>query len=72
MRAQSRERPLVQEAGEVIRPVRQKLPAPKTDEEIEIFALDALDIGPFRRLRERGVRQSERARIAAQFGETFQ
>ncbi len=69
IRAQPRERPLVQEAGEIIRSVGQQFAAPETDEEIEIFALDALDIGALRRLRECGMRQSERARIAAQRGE---
>ena len=38
MRAKACKRPLVQEAGEIIRSVRQKFPAPDTDEEIEIDA----------------------------------
>src|SRR5262249_31791608 len=71
-RAQPRERPLVQEAGEIIRTIWEKFPAPEADEEVEIFTLDALDIGPLRRVRERRVRQSERARIAAKCGETLQ
>jgi hypothetical protein len=71
MRAQARERTLVQEAGEIIGCVRQELPAPETDEKIEIFALEALDIGALRRLCERDMRQSERARIAAQCAETL-
>src|SRR5262249_9828894 len=72
MRAQPRERPLVQEAGEIIRTIWEKFPAPDAYEELEIFALDALHIGPLRRVRERGVRQSERARIATQCGKTLQ
>src|SRR5262252_7144363 len=72
MRAKACKRPLVQEAGEIIRSVRQKFPAPETDEEIEIFALEALDSGALRRLCERDVRQSERARIAAQCPETLE
>src|SRR6516165_3969628 len=72
MRAQARERTLVQEAGEIIRSVGQKFPAPETDEKIEIFAREALDIGALRRFCERDVRQSERARIAAQCPETLE
>src|SRR5262245_66286007 len=64
IRAQSRKRPLVQEASQVIRSVRQKFPAPEPNEEIEIFALEALDIGALRRLCERDIRHSERARHA--------
>src|SRR5262249_20547511 len=55
-RAQARERALLQEAGEEIRSLRQKCPAPEPNEEIEIFALDALDIGALRRLCERDMR----------------
>src|SRR5262249_40325914 len=72
MRAQARERTLVQEAGEIIRSVGQKFPAPETDEKIEIFALEALDIGALRRLCERDVRQSERACIAGQCAEALE
>ena len=43
--AQPRQRPLVQEAGEIVRAVGQQLAAPEPDEEIEILALDALGIG---------------------------
>ena len=43
--AQPRQRPLMQEAGQVVRSVGQKLAAPEADEEIEIFPLDALRIG---------------------------
>ena len=38
--AQARQRPLVQEAGEIIGGVGQQLAAPDADEEIEEFALD--------------------------------
>src|SRR5258708_5094482 len=54
MRAQPRERSLVQEAGEIVRRVGQKLPAAEPDEEVEIFALQALDLGPRRRRRQPG------------------
>ena len=47
-------------------------PAAQPDEEVEIFPLHAFDGGAFRRLGERSVGQSERARIAAQGGEALQ
>src|SRR5262249_50506561 len=71
IRAQARKRPLVQEASQVIRSVRQKFPAPEPNEEIEIFALEALDIGALRRVCEPDMCQSERARIASQCAETL-
>ena len=39
--AQPRQRPLIEEAGEIIRTVGQQFAAPDPDEEIEEFALDA-------------------------------
>ena len=41
--AQPRQRPLVQEAGEIIGAVGQQFAAAEPDEEVEVFALDALD-----------------------------
>ena len=72
MRAQPRERTLMQKAGEIIRRVGQKLSAPEPDEQVEIFPLDAFGAGPLRRLRERRVCQPERAWIPAQRGETLE
>ena len=42
--AQPRERPLVQKAGQIVGRIGQQLAAAEPDEEIEIFALDALDV----------------------------
>ena len=41
--AQSRQRPLVEKAGEIIRAVRKQLAAPDADEKIEKLALDLFD-----------------------------
>ena len=60
--AQPRQRALVQEAGEIVRAVGQQFAAAEPDEEIEIFALDALDAGFAGGLRERGMRHAERRR----------
>src|SRR6266852_1188155 len=72
IRAQPRQRPLVQKTGEIVGPIGQKLAAPDADEEIEIFALDALDLAAAGGVRERGMRRSDRARIAAQAGEALE
>ena len=66
MFAQPRQRPLVQEPGEIIRAVGQQLAAAQPDEEIEVLALDPVRVGAARRLRERRMREAERARVAAQ------
>src|SRR5688572_28245203 len=42
IRAQARQRTLVQEAGQIVGTVGQQLAAPKPDEKIELLALDAL------------------------------
>ena len=52
--------------GLIIRAVGQQFPAPEPDEEIEILALDALGGGAARGFRERGMRDAERRRVAAQ------
>ncbi len=70
--AQARERPLVQEPGEIVGAVGQKLAAPEADEEVEILALDARGIGPAGRLGERGVGQSDRRSVAAQAAQPVQ
>ena len=61
--AQPRQRPLMQKAGQVIRPVRQQLAAADADKEIEIFARDR--DGIFRRSRcgQRLMRKTERRRV---------
>ena len=64
--AQPRERPLVQEAGEIVRRVRQQFAAPEPDEQIEVFALDPLRRSLRRGFGERDMRDAERRRIAAQ------
>ena len=64
--AQPRQRALVQEAGEIVGPIGQQLAAAEPDEEIEIFALDALDLGFARGLGQRRMRDAKRRRIAAQ------
>ena len=70
--AQPRQRTLVQEAGEIVRAVGQQFAAAEPDEQVEVLALDALDRGFARGLRERGMRDAERRRIAAQAGEALQ
>ena len=67
--AQPRQRPLVEEAGEIIGAVGQQLAAPDADEQIEKFALDLLGVGRARGLRQSGVRHAERRRVAAQLGD---
>jgi hypothetical protein len=62
----------MQETGEIIRAVRQQLAAAEPDEEIEILALDPLDIAAARSLCQRGMRQSKRARVAAQLREAVE
>ena len=61
--AQARERPLMQESGEIIGAVGQQLAAAEPDEEIEVLALDLVRRGVFRGLGERGMREPERACI---------
>ena len=63
---QACERTLVQEAGEIVRGVGQKLAAPEPDEEIEILALDAREIRSRRGFGESDMRDAERAGIAAE------
>ena len=70
--AQPRQRALVQEAGEIVRAVGQQFAAAEPDEQVEVLALDALDRGFACGLRERGMRDAERRRVAAQAGETLQ
>ena len=70
--AQSSQRAFVQEAGEIVRGVGQQFAAAKSDEQVEVLALDTLDGGLAGRLRESGMRDTERRRIAAQAGEAFQ
>ena len=62
--AQPRQRPLVQEAGEVVRAVGQQLAAAEPDEQIEVFALDALRRRIGARLGQGRMREPERARVA--------
>ena len=64
--AQPRQRALVQEAGQIVRRVGQQLAAAEPDEQVEVFALDALDGGLARGLRQRGMCDAERRRVAAQ------
>ena len=70
--AQPRQRTLVQEAGQIIRGVGQQFAAAEPDEQVEELALDALDRGFAGGLRQRGMRDAERRRVAAQAGETLQ
>ena len=70
--AQPRQRPLVQEAGQIVGAIGKKLAAAEPDEEIEIFALDPLGVRRARRLGERRMRQPERARVAVQAPEAAQ
>src|SRR5262245_15930096 len=53
--AQARQRSLMQEAGEIIRAVREEFAATEPDEQIEVLALDALGAGAARRLGKGGV-----------------
>jgi hypothetical protein len=62
VRAQARQWPLMQKPGEIIRAVGQEFPAPEPDEEIEIFALDALGAGSGGGLRKRRRRADWRRR----------
>ena len=67
IRAQPRQRTLVQEAGEIVRAVGQQLAAPEADEEIEdTRARRARRWSRLAASRERGMRDAERARVAAQ------
>src|SRR4026208_2534933 len=52
--------------------MRQNLPAPDTDEEIEIFLLDMRSTGLACGLRDGSMSSPERARIAMQIGKAFQ
>ena len=72
IRAQTRQWPLVQEPGEVIRSVRQQLAAPQPDEQVEIFPFGPLDIAAARRLRQCGMRQPERTCGAGQRRKTLE
>jgi len=67
--AQPRQRPLVQEAGKVVRAIRQQLAATEPDEEIEVLALDPLGCRLPRSIGQRRVCEPERARIPAQTGD---
>jgi hypothetical protein len=64
--AQPLQRPLVEKAGEVVRAVGQELAAAEPDEEIEVFALKPIGVGLARRLRQGGMCDAKRARVAAQ------
>ena len=66
--AQSRQRTLVQEAGEIIRAIRHQFSAPDADEQLEEFAIDLRDIYLGRGLTERRMRDAKRRMVAAQFG----
>ena len=70
--AQARERPFVQEPGEIIRPIRQQFAAADSYEQIEELALDALDGRICCCLRKRRMRDTERRRIAAQLRNLLQ
>src|SRR5207248_3280194 len=70
--AQTCERPLMQETGNIIRAIGQEFPAPEADEEIEIFALDTPGVGAAGGIRERRVGEPERSSVAAQAGEAIQ
>ena len=64
--AQPRQRPLMQEAGEIVGTVGHQLAAADADEQIEKFALDPRRVGAVGRFRETDMRHAERRRIAAQ------
>ena len=70
--AQPRQWTLVQEAGEIIRAIRQQLAAAETDEQIEELAFDAMHVGMGGGFGERDMRHPERAGIAAQLGQIRQ
>jgi hypothetical protein len=67
--AQARQRALVQEAGEIVRAIKQDFAAAEPDEQIEILTLSALDRGFACGLRQRGVGDTKRRSIAAQSGD---
>src|SRR5436189_3270327 len=66
--AEPRQRPFVQESGEIVGGVGQQFAAAESDEQVEILALDAIDGGFAGGLRERCMRDTERRRGAAQTG----
>src|SRR5262245_32935100 len=64
--AQARQRPFVQKSSEIKRPVGQEFPASKANEKVEKLPLDPLGRGRRGSLRERNMREPERARITTQ------
>jgi hypothetical protein len=66
--AQPRQRPLVQEAGQVVGGIRQDLAAPDSDEQVEIFALDRRCGDILCGFGERGVGAPERRVVAFELG----
>jgi hypothetical protein len=60
--AQARQWTLVEKAGQIIRTVGQELPAPDADEEIEKLAFDLFGSRTVRRLRQQGMRNTQRFR----------
>ena len=61
--AQSRQRTLVQESGEIIGAIGHQFAAPDADEQREEFSFDLRDIRRGGRLSERRVRGAKRRRI---------
>src|SRR5215203_6627416 len=62
----------MQETGEIIRAVRQQLPASKPDKEVEKFPLDQIGIRMAGSIRKRSVGKPERTCIASQSGEPIE
>ena len=60
IRAQAGQRPLMQEAGEIVGAVWEQLATSDPDEEIEVLVLDPVGVRVGRRLGERGMRKPER------------
>src|SRR5581483_11183886 len=71
VRAQARERPLVQEAGQVVRGVRQQLAAADADKNVEELEFDILELDAVGRIREFRMQKPERTRVGAQAGYAF-
>jgi hypothetical protein len=72
MRAQPRQRPLVQKSRKIIRPVGQEFPSPKSDEKVKIFAFDTLDAGPAGGFGKHRMGNAKRTWIAGQIGQVFE
>src|SRR5262249_47719055 len=70
--AQPGQRPLIQEPGQIVRAVWHQFAAADADEQLEEFPLDLLGLGAARRLRERGTREPERARVDPQARDLFE